>query len=120
MIEEVNRLMYEMDITKEHAEEIINIYLECGNIDYRNWIKKQVSVFPDNEETWKIAKEAERFANNTTKTNTVLNEETSKITEIKMLAQSIDKMELETVNYINNLEKVTKENERVGTELKLA
>lgn len=68
----------------------------------------------------KIAKEAERFANNTTRTNTVLNEETSKITEIKMLAQSIDKMELETVNYINNLEKVTKENERVGTELKLA
>ena len=29
-------------------------------------------------------------------------------------------MEFETVNYINNLEKATKENERVGTELKLA
>lgn len=60
MLEEVGRLMHEMSITKEHAEEIINIYLECGNIDYRMWLKKQVRVFPANEETWKLAKEAEK------------------------------------------------------------
>ena len=56
MIEETGRLMHEMGITKEHAEEIINIYLECGNIDYRTWLKKQVRVFPAHEGTWKIAK----------------------------------------------------------------
>lgn len=60
MIEEVGRLMNEMGITKEHAEEIINIYLECGNIDYRMWLKKQIRVFPANEETWKLAREAEK------------------------------------------------------------
>ena len=60
MIEETGRLMHEMGITKEHAEEIINIYLECGNIDYRTWLKKQVRVFPAHEGTWKIAKEADR------------------------------------------------------------
>ena len=61
MIEETGRLMHEYGITKEHAEEIINIYLECGNIDYRTWLKKQVRVFPAHEGTWKIAKDAERY-----------------------------------------------------------
>ena len=68
----------------------------------------------------KISKETERFVNENTKTKKTLDLESSKITEIKILAQSVDKMEFETVNYINNLEKATKENERVGTELKLA
>lgn len=68
----------------------------------------------------KISKETERFVNENTKTKKTLDLESSKITEIKILAQSVDKMEFETVNYINNLEKATKKNERVGTELKLA
>ena len=68
----------------------------------------------------RISKETERFVNENTKTKKTLDLESSKITEIKILAQSVDKMEFETVNYINNLEKATKENERVGTELKLA
>lgn len=68
----------------------------------------------------KISKETERFVNENTKTKKTLDLESSRITEIKILAQSVDKMEFETVNYINNLEKATKENERVGTELKLA
>ena len=68
----------------------------------------------------RISKETERFVNENTKTKKTLDLESSKITEIKILAQSVDKMEFKTVNYINNLEKITKENERVGTELKVA
>lgn len=60
MIEEVGRLMKEYAISKKHAEEIVNIYLECGNIDYRMWLRKQVRVFPADESTWKLAKEAEQ------------------------------------------------------------
>lgn len=59
MIEETGRLMHEMGITKEHAEEIINIYLECGNINYRSWLQKQIRVFPVHEDTQKIARDAE-------------------------------------------------------------
>ena len=54
----------------------------------------------------RISKETERFVNENTKTKKTLDLESSKITEIKILAQSVDKMEFKTVNYINNLERI--------------
>ncbi len=72
-----------------------------------------------------ICDESKRFASENTivkekMLEEKLIEENSKITEIRELAQSIDKMECDTIKYIDNLTIATKERERVGTELKLA
>ena len=72
-----------------------------------------------------ICDESKRFASENTivkekMLEEKLIEENSKITEIRELAQSIDKMECDTIKYIDNLTVATKERERVGTELKLA
>ena len=72
-----------------------------------------------------ICDESKRFASENTivkekMLEEKLIEENSKITEIRELAQSIDKMECDTIKYIDNLNAATKERERVGTELKLA
>lgn len=68
----------------------------------------------------KISEEAERFATE----NRISNESTlkniSKISEISVLASSIEKMELDTVRYIENITSIAADKERMGTELSIA
>ena len=66
-----------------------------------------------------INEEAERFSNQSKLIEKKL-ENISKISEIEGLAEAINKMEIDIANYIDNLTKVTKEKERIGTELRLA
>ena len=68
----------------------------------------------------KVTAEAKRFSKDNTINEKPLGEGISKVTEISELADSIDKMEMDTVNNMFNLARVTKENERIGTELHLA
>ena len=66
----------------------------------------------------KILDESVRFAKENTKGEAL--GDISKIEEISDLALSIDKMETDTLNYIDNLTKVTSEKERMSTELSVA
>ena len=66
-----------------------------------------------------ISDEAKRFSNK----SELIDEKLiniSKITEIESLGKSINKMEIDIAKYINNLTEITKEKERIGTELRLA
>lgn len=66
----------------------------------------------------KVSGEATRFAKENTKGEAL--GELSKLEEIKNLAVSIDTMESDMVNYIDNLTAITAEKERIGAELSLA
>ena len=68
----------------------------------------------------RVTAEAKRFSKDNTINEKPLGEGISKVTEISELADSIDKMEMDTVDNMFNLALVTKENERIGTELHLA
>lgn len=48
MIEEVNQLINDLNISGEHAEEIINIYFECyaETWTYINFLRDEVRVIP--------------------------------------------------------------------------
>lgn len=70
--------------------------------------------------THKIISEAERFAIAGTINDDFKLGEQTKIREIKQMADSLKKMEQDTVNYIENLTTVTAERERIDTELTLA
>ncbi len=67
-----------------------------------------------------IIEEATRFASD----NTCIENEglanISKIREIGELGASIEKMEHDTLDYVENITRMTAENERIGTELSLA
>ena len=67
----------------------------------------------------KIIKEAKRFSAENSK-GEKLGADISRIEEISDLATSIDKMEVEMLDYIDNLTSVTAERERIGAELSLA
>ena len=67
-----------------------------------------------------IVSEANRFAKSGTKGETELSTKAGRVKEIHELAKSIDKMEDDTVKYIEDLTDVTKKNERINTELDLA
>ena len=66
----------------------------------------------------KISKEATRFAKENTKGEEL--GDVSKYEEIYNLSRSIDKMETDMVQYVENLTLVTAERERIGTELSFA
>ena len=66
----------------------------------------------------RISNEATRFAQENTKGEELGN--LSRIKEISNLAHSIDTMENDMNNYIENLTEVTSEKQRIGTELALA
>ncbi|MBQ6451896.1 MAG: SpoIIE family protein phosphatase [Solobacterium sp.] len=66
----------------------------------------------------KVSDEATRFASENTKGEPL--GEISKLSEISDLAASIDTMETDMVNYIDNLTAATAEKERIGAELSLA
>ena len=68
----------------------------------------------------KVNDEAVRFAVDNSRNNAILRENFSKVREINSLAASIDKMEQDTIDNITNLTAITKEKERIGTELTLA
>lgn len=68
----------------------------------------------------KVIDEAQRFAQENSKENDLDLGSISSIREIKKLGASIEKMEQDTLEYIDNLTRITMEKERIGTELELA
>lgn len=53
MIDEVNYLINTLDISAEHAEEIINIYFECyagNNWDYNDYLRDEIRIIKDVKE----------------------------------------------------------------------
>lgn len=68
----------------------------------------------------KITKETTRFASSQCKAESKLTDKIKSNNEIGQLAASVDKMESETLTYIDNLTRVTAESQRIGTELAVA
>ena len=68
----------------------------------------------------KVVAEAERFAKTTSAPEEQLNTKISRILEISSLAESVNNMEVETLEYINNLTNITKEREKFNAELDVA
>ena len=66
----------------------------------------------------KVSDEATRFAKESSQGEKL--GEISRIQEISNLAKSVDKMEEDMLNYMNNLTSITKEKERIGAELSIA
>ena len=67
-----------------------------------------------------IIGEAERFAKENTAADHLKLETISNIKEIRALGASVEKMETDTLQYMENLMQVTAERERIDTELSLA
>ena len=67
-----------------------------------------------------ITKESHRFAKESIKSENELVDNVGKVTEIRILAESIDKMEEGTVENINEISRMSRESERMDTELALA
>jgi len=67
-----------------------------------------------------ITKEADRFAKENFKAEKRLKDKVKSITEIRVLAKSIDKMEEDTVENIEKISQMTRESERLETELSFA
>ena len=68
----------------------------------------------------KIMKEAKRFAKENRKTDRANLSDLSRIREIKDLGASVEKMEQDTLSYMEHLTQITAEKERISTELALA
>lgn len=115
----VQRPMSELDIGRRLY--IINIVVATVTLSilvsvlYTVYIRKKLVKPIQN-----INKEADRFAKERNKTETLLGGGMSKISEIQSLATSVLTMESDMLNYIDNLMNVTAEKERIGTELSLA
>ena len=67
-----------------------------------------------------IIKEADRFARENIKAEEELADNVGSITEIRVLAESIDKMEQDTINNMDTMNRMSRESERMDTELTLA
>ena len=67
-----------------------------------------------------ITKEADRFAKENFKAEKDISDEVKNITEIRVLARSIDKMEEDTIENIGEISRMTRESERLETELSFA
>ncbi len=67
-----------------------------------------------------VTREAQRFAKENTAAKEDLLKNISKISEIETLAESIDRMELDTLLFVEKLTKMTAENKRISTELSIA
>ena len=68
-----------------------------------------------------VVEEAERFAHETTEMEgEKLRQRVGNIKEIKALAESIDKMEMDTIKHIDEITEMTKSQERIGYEISLA
>ena len=67
-----------------------------------------------------IKNEAERFARENVKSARKLTESITSVDEVGKLADSIDQMEEQITEYVEDLKNVTAENERIATELSVA
>ena len=67
-----------------------------------------------------VVNEAERFATTTMPADVPFDKKISRIAEIKDLAFSINKMEADTVSYMDRLLAAANEKQRIGTELSIA
>ena len=68
----------------------------------------------------RLAMEADRFAREIVKKEQNLADQVGKITEIRFLAKSIDKLEEGMVNNIDEITRMSRESERMDTELSVA
>ena len=68
----------------------------------------------------KIAGETQRFAGEHTKPESPLGKEITAKNEIGQLARTIDAMEAQVLNYIDNITNITKEREQIKAELNIA
>lgn len=91
------------------------VLIVVTSIITRKFINKQI-INPIKKVTF----EAKRFTKENNKINNDLSVNISKVKEINTLANSVDKMEQDIVNYIDNITAITKEKERIGTELHYA
>ena len=67
-----------------------------------------------------ITREADRFAKDNFKAEEQLRDKVKNITEIRVLAKSVDKMEEDTVENIAEISRMTRESERLEAELSFA
>ncbi len=94
----------------------VTVLLAVGtSVTYSLFIRRQL-LHPLQQ----IRAESVRFAQENSRNEKPLSESISKIDEIRTLAQSITQMETETLNYMSNLQSITAEKERIGTELSVA
>ena len=68
----------------------------------------------------KVTKEADRFSQENTMAERKLADDVGNVTEIRILAESIDQMEENTMRNIEKITRMSRENERIETELSLA
>ena len=68
----------------------------------------------------KISQEAKRFATENSIADENALKNISRLNEMRALASSIEKMEADTVSYIENITSITADKERMGTELSIA
>lgn len=108
--------------------------LQSGRMGYLKWVAISAAalavlssivaaVFLNNQfvkPVKQIIVEAKRFAKENKKTEEQEWINSSNIREIGDLAQAVNKMEDDTVSYMENLTNITAEKERIGTELALA
>ncbi len=61
MIDEVNYLINDLDISGEHAYEIINIYFECygDSWTYEDYLHEEIRVIKNNKENQRLIAELE-------------------------------------------------------------
>ena len=62
MIDEVNYLVNELDISTKHAEEIINIYFDeyaGNNWDYMDYLRDEIRIIRDTKENQSLIAELE-------------------------------------------------------------
>jgi len=68
----------------------------------------------------KVTKEADRFSQENTMSERKLADDVGNVTEIRILAESIDQMEENTMRNIEKITRMSRESERIDTELSLA
>lgn len=113
----VQRPIRELD--KARRPYLINIAVStvllaaAVSVFYAIYIRKQF-IIP----LTKVSKEATRFAQENVKGESLVS--ISKFKEIRNLGDSVDTMETDMLNYIENLTAITAEKERIGAELSLA
>lgn len=56
-VEEINALMNDLDITKDDAVEIINIYFECYADSWKDFLRDEVRIVKQTEENMNLIAE---------------------------------------------------------------
>ncbi|MBQ2377082.1 MAG: SpoIIE family protein phosphatase, partial [Clostridia bacterium] len=92
---------------------LVVIFVSCACLAL--YIKRQFAAPIE-----KISSEATRFAKEPSPADKAMLENISKISELRMLAESIDKMENDTLRHVEELTLATAEKERMAVELSLA